>query len=82
MRRIVNIHIIFRFFSHLIDVMGPDDFLPPICMLLIDKVVNRVIRQSPIELQGSLALPISILQHYSSIAQILVRLPRILFWHR
>jgi U3 small nucleolar RNA-associated protein 10 len=60
------------FFSHLVDVLGPEDFLAPVCMLLIDKVANRVIRQNADEVQGSLALPISILQHYSNAVQILV----------
>ena len=60
------------FFSHLVDVLGPDDFLATVCMLLIDKVANRVIRQNADEVQGSVALPISILQHYSNPVQISV----------
>jgi U3 small nucleolar RNA-associated protein 10 len=68
---LINIH---RFFSHLVDILGPEDFLAPVCMLLIDKVVNRIIRQSVEEVQMSLALPISILQHYPSTMQIFVRL--------
>jgi len=41
-------------------------------MLLIDKVANRVVRQNADEVQGSLALPISIIQHYSNPVQISV----------
>lgn len=63
-----------RFFSHLVDVLGPEDFLAPVSMLLIDKVVNRVIRQTVDEIQASLALPLSILQHYPHAMQISVKL--------
>jgi len=52
------------FFAHLVDVLGSDDFLAPVCMLLIEKVANRVVRQNVADIQSSLALPISILQHY------------------
>ncbi|KAF7373573.1 U3 small nucleolar RNA-associated protein 10 [Mycena sanguinolenta] len=31
------------FFGHLVDVLGPADFLPPLCMLLVEKMTNRVI---------------------------------------
>jgi U3 small nucleolar RNA-associated protein 10 len=41
-------------------------------MLLVDKVTNRVIRQNADDVQGSLALPISILQHHSIPVQISV----------
>lgn len=41
-------------------------------MLLIDKVANRVIRQSADEVQGFVALPISVLQHYTNQVQISV----------
>ncbi|TDL26887.1 hypothetical protein BD410DRAFT_763071 [Rickenella mellea] len=54
-----------HFFTHLVDVLGPADYLAPICMLLTDKVSNRVIRQSPEESQALLGLPLSLLQHYS-----------------
>ncbi|KAG5644278.1 hypothetical protein DXG03_008763 [Asterophora parasitica] len=31
-----------NFFTHLINVLGYEDFLPPVCMLLVEKVANRV----------------------------------------
>ncbi|KII90106.1 hypothetical protein PLICRDRAFT_686024 [Plicaturopsis crispa FD-325 SS-3] len=59
-----------NFFAHLVDVMGPDEFLAPICMLLVDKAGNRVIRQNVDDAQAALALPLSLLQHYSPAIQI------------
>jgi hypothetical protein len=53
-----------RFFSHLADVFGRRDFLPPICMLLLEKSANRVVRQVGDELQNTLSLP-STLFHQS-----------------
>lgn len=46
--------------------------MAPVCMLLVEKMANRVARQNADELQGSLALPISILHHYSQNVQISV----------
>ncbi|KAF8889071.1 hypothetical protein BD779DRAFT_1714897 [Infundibulicybe gibba] len=60
------------FFSHLIDVMGPHDFAAPVCMLLLEKAANRIVRQNDDEIQATLALPMSILQHYSPTIQIKV----------
>lgn len=60
------------FFSHLVDVLGPDDFLAPVCMLLVEKTSNRVIRQNADEVKSAIALPISIVHHYSSTIQIFV----------
>ena len=51
-----------RFFSHLVDVFGRQDFLPPISMLLLEKSANRVVRQPPDELQNTLSLPITLFQ--------------------
>ena len=51
-----------RFFSHLVDVFGRRDFLPPIFMLLLEKTANRVVRQHPEELQNTLSLPITLFQ--------------------
>jgi hypothetical protein len=60
----------YSFFTHLVDVLGSEDFLPPICMLLIEKAANRVVRQTSEEVQNSLALPLSILHHNTSALQI------------
>ncbi|PCH43122.1 hypothetical protein WOLCODRAFT_121527 [Wolfiporia cocos MD-104 SS10] len=54
-----------KFFSHLVDVLGPDDFLAPICMLLVDKVSNRIVRQDAQDAEASLSLVLATLQHYS-----------------
>ncbi|KAF9553866.1 hypothetical protein CPC08DRAFT_672807 [Agrocybe pediades] len=52
-----------NFFAHLINVLGPRDFLAPVCMLLLEKTANRVIRQPADEVQNSLSLPIFLFQH-------------------
>ncbi|KAG5718058.1 U3 small nucleolar RNA-associated protein 10, partial [Termitomyces sp. T112] len=50
-----------NFFAHLVDVLGPEDFLAPVCMLLVEKVANRVIKQDPGEIQTFFSLPTSVL---------------------
>ncbi|KAI0920552.1 hypothetical protein AcV5_010550 [Taiwanofungus camphoratus] len=55
-----------KFFSHLVDVLGPDEFLSPVCMLLIDKMSNRVVRQNTHDAQISLSLPLAAFHHYST----------------
>ncbi|KAH9943771.1 hypothetical protein B0H21DRAFT_877669 [Amylocystis lapponica] len=54
-----------KFFSHLVDVLGPDEFLPPVCMLLVDKMANRVVRQNAQDAHSSLSLPLTAFQQYS-----------------
>ncbi len=66
--------IISSFFIHLVDVLGPTDYLAPVCLLLIEKAANRVIRQSPDEARSTFALPLSLLHHYPSVLQLNVRL--------
>ncbi|KAI6022898.1 hypothetical protein BKA83DRAFT_89928, partial [Pisolithus microcarpus] len=61
-----------NFFLHLAEVFGPEEFLAPLCMLLVDKVTNRVVRQTPEEAQTTLALPIAMLRHFSRPLQIQV----------
>ena len=53
---------IYSFFGHLLDVLGPSEFLAPVCMLLIDKLANKVARQNAEEALASLALPLAVLQ--------------------
>lgn len=60
------------FFLHLAEVLGPEEFLAPLCMLLVDKVTNRVVRQALEEAQTTLALPIALLRHFSRPLQIYV----------
>ncbi|KAJ6578862.1 hypothetical protein DFH09DRAFT_980162 [Mycena vulgaris] len=52
------------FFGHLADVLGPTDFLPPLCMLLVEKLAMRIVRQTPEEVQNLLVLPISVLHRH------------------
>ncbi|KAG1720632.1 hypothetical protein EDB19DRAFT_1775930 [Suillus lakei] len=53
-----------NFFIHLADVLGPQEFLAPVCMLLVDRVANRVSRQPEDEASASLGLSISLLRHF------------------
>ncbi|KAG1807089.1 uncharacterized protein BJ212DRAFT_1387903 [Suillus subaureus] len=53
-----------NFFIHLADVLGPQEFLAPICMSLVDRVANRVSRQHEDEASTSLGLPILLLRHF------------------
>lgn len=57
-------HTLLSFFTQLVDALGVSDFLSPVCMLLVDKVANRVARQSAADAQNSLFLPLSILERY------------------
>ncbi|OAX34660.1 hypothetical protein K503DRAFT_428951 [Rhizopogon vinicolor AM-OR11-026] len=59
-----------NFFIHLVDVLGPQEFLAPVCMLLVDRVANRVSRQHDDEASASLGLPISLLRHFPQPAQL------------
>ncbi|KZT68072.1 hypothetical protein DAEQUDRAFT_348588 [Daedalea quercina L-15889] len=54
-----------KFYSHLVDVLSPDEFLAPVCMLLVEKVSKRVVRQDPGDARTSLSLPITTFQNYS-----------------
>ncbi|KAJ7079966.1 hypothetical protein B0H15DRAFT_1025307 [Mycena belliarum] len=60
------------FFGHLADVLGPTEFLPPLCMLLVEKLANRVVRQTPEEAQNLLVLPISMLHRHPHALQIFI----------
>ncbi|KAM6493306.1 hypothetical protein JOM56_011440 [Amanita muscaria] len=59
-----------HFFFHLVDILGPADFLAPVIMLVVAKLANRVVRQTSEEAQATLALPIALLQHFSPSLQI------------
>ncbi|KAJ7582775.1 hypothetical protein C8J56DRAFT_230499 [Mycena floridula] len=54
------------FFVHLVDVLGAEDFLAPVCLLLVQKTANRVVRQNVQDAQSSFALPTNVLHHYAS----------------
>jgi U3 small nucleolar RNA-associated protein 10 len=53
-----------RFFIHLVDVLGPEEFLSVICMLIVAKADKRLVRLQGRDLLAALALPLSLLQHY------------------
>ncbi|KAI1789700.1 hypothetical protein LXA43DRAFT_1019967 [Ganoderma leucocontextum] len=59
-----------NFFSHLVDTLGPADFLAPVAMLLVDRVSNRVVRQNVTESGGSLYLPLTVHERYSADLQL------------
>lgn len=54
------------------DVLGPADFLSPTCLLVVDKVANRILRQEKDDVQASLSLALSILQRYPASVQVQV----------
>ncbi|KAF9021672.1 hypothetical protein BDZ89DRAFT_1137818 [Hymenopellis radicata] len=58
-----------NFFVHLVNVLGPEDYLMPVCLLLIEKTANRVVRQNAEEAKSTFALPISVLHHYDGALQ-------------
>ncbi|KAI0776755.1 hypothetical protein BD413DRAFT_469201 [Trametes elegans] len=59
-----------NFFSHLVDTLGPADFLAPLTMLLVDRVANRVVRQNATESAGSLFLPLAVCERHSAALQL------------
>jgi U3 small nucleolar RNA-associated protein 10 len=59
------------FFGHLVEILGPVDFLPPLFMLMVEKMANRVVRQNP-EAQNSVALLISVLRRHPPALQTFV----------
>ncbi|KAH8987299.1 hypothetical protein EDB92DRAFT_1876367 [Lactarius akahatsu] len=59
-----------QFFIHLVDVLGPEEFLSIICMLIVAKADKRVVRLQGRDLRAALALPLSLLQHYPSNIQL------------
>ncbi|KAI0628514.1 hypothetical protein C8Q77DRAFT_1244640, partial [Trametes polyzona] len=57
-------------FSHLVDTLGPADFLAPVTMLLVDRVANRAVRQNSAESAGSLFLPSTACERYPARLQL------------
>ncbi|KAH9920883.1 armadillo-type protein [Epithele typhae] len=55
-----------NFFSQFVDTLGPADFLAPVTMLLVDRVANRVVRQSAADVVGSFFLPLAIYERYEA----------------
>ncbi|KAF9807205.1 hypothetical protein IEO21_08320 [Rhodonia placenta] len=61
-----------QLFLQLIDVLGPDEFLAPICMLLVDRVSNRVVKQNSEDARTSLSLALAAIEHYSTQQRVVV----------
>ncbi|KAJ4481176.1 hypothetical protein J3R30DRAFT_3464943 [Lentinula aciculospora] len=74
-----------NFFSHLITVLGPKDFLTPICLLLIEKSANKIVRsqqyflgtknkgkgkEKDSDAQSALGLPTALLHHFEPWLQV------------
>ncbi len=55
------------------DVLGPEEFLSVVCMLIVAKADKRLVRLQGRDLRAALALPLSLLQHYPSNIQLPVR---------
>ena len=55
-------HCILRFFNHLVEVLGRDEYAVSICLLLVDKVANKVVRKKPGEVANAFSLPLTILR--------------------
>jgi U3 small nucleolar RNA-associated protein 10 len=53
-----------------VDVLGPEEFLSIVCMLIVAKADKRLVRLQGRDLRAALALPLSLLQHYSSNIQL------------
>ncbi|TRM63291.1 hypothetical protein BD626DRAFT_496170 [Schizophyllum amplum] len=58
------------FFNHLLQVLQADYFLAPVCMLLVERATNRVVKQKQEDAQNSLSLPLTLLHHFSAVQQI------------
>lgn len=66
----LNINVSDRFFIHLVDVLGPEEFLSVVCMLIVAKADKRLVRLQGRDLRAALALPLSLLHHYPSNIQL------------
>lgn len=58
------------FFKLLVEVLGPDEFLSAICMLLVDRAAYKVTKQPSEEVVATLHLPLAIMQAHSAVLQL------------
>lgn len=58
-----------RLFIRFVDVLGPKDFLAPVCGLLVDKVALKFVKTQDATL---LALPLALSGHFSADIQLAV----------
>ena len=61
------------FFAHLVEVLGPSEYLSAVCLLLADKMSNRVVRQNSEDMVASFSLPLSLLARFDANVQLGVR---------
>ncbi|KZV82033.1 hypothetical protein EXIGLDRAFT_357306 [Exidia glandulosa HHB12029] len=54
------------FFTQLVQILGPDDFLASVCLLLVDAHTKKAVRQSGDDLKNTLSLPLGVLGHFKT----------------
>ncbi|EJD43874.1 hypothetical protein AURDEDRAFT_185221 [Auricularia subglabra TFB-10046 SS5] len=54
------------FFTHLAQTLGPDEFLAPVCLLLVDTHSKKVLRQTGEDLRNTLSLPLAVMGHFQT----------------
>ncbi|KAG8949590.1 snoRNA-binding rRNA-processing protein utp10 [Tulasnella sp. 419] len=54
-----------HFYNHFIEVIGPDDYLAPVCMLLVEKAANRALRPKDGDAAQALAVPLAAINHHA-----------------
>ncbi|CEH15819.1 Uncharacterized conserved protein [Ceraceosorus bombacis] len=57
-------------FQLLVEVLGADEFLSAVTMLLVDQVAHKVVKQSPSDASATLALPIAVFEACSPTVQL------------
>ena len=62
-----------RFFTQLVDCLGPEEFTSPVCMLLIEKSASKVIHGRGRDTNADLALALSIAKQAKSQDHLTVR---------
>lgn len=61
-----------RFLTHLTNTLGPDTFLAPVCMLLVDRVAPKISRQSVNDNSTTLAPGLGLIKHQQASVQLQV----------
>ena len=64
-----------RLFNYLVEVLGPNDFCAPVCMLLVERVAKQVSKRGASDVSSQLALPLSVLETLPVEGRLKVRLP-------
>jgi len=53
-----------RLFSHLVEALGPSDFLGPVCMLLLEKAGSKL-KQKSTDPLAAFSLPLSLIESFA-----------------